>query len=264
MNDENNTTPQAPARSTSSAQSMGVPIAIVIAGLIIAGAVYVNGANTAKQAINVQEGINSANQPQQTPEITVAPVTAEDHIRGNPNAPILIVEYSDYDCPFCKNFHETMNRIMDEYGKNGQVAWVYRQFPLEQLHPNAPKISAAAYCVSELGGNEAFWKFSDSVFGNREINAQTDINKLPEYAAQAGVDRSKFELCLKNGTYTEKVKADVEAAFDTGARGTPYSIVMVGEEQGVINGAQPYETVKQIVGNLLSQINGGGVPPTTP
>ncbi len=261
MNEEHNSTPQAPQSSPSSKQSMGVPIAIVIAGLIIAGAVYMNGAGGAKPAVNVQGGIDGANNPsQETPEITVLPVTADDHIRGNPNAPILIVEYSDYDCPFCKNFHETMNRIMDEYGQSGQVAWVYRQFPLEQLHPNAPKISAASYCVAELGGNDAFWKFSDLIFGSREINAQTDIKKLSEFASQSGVDRSKFELCQNSGKYTDKVKADVDAAFNAGARGTPYSVVMVGAEQGVINGAQPYETVKQIVSNLITQINGGGTP----
>ena len=80
------------------------------------------------------------------------------------------------------------------------------------------------------------------------------MKKLPEYAAQSGADRAKFELCLNSGKYTEKVKADVAAAAKTGARGTPHSIVMVGGEQGAINGAQPYETVKQIVENLIAQV----------
>ncbi len=246
--------PSAPRQSWK--QNAGIPVAIVVAAALIAGAIYLDGGRAPQAAVNVQGGIDNAQNAQVTPEVDVAPVTEKDHIRGNPNAPIMIVEYSDYDCPFCKNFHETMNRIIEKYGATGKIAWVYRQFPLEQLHPNAPRISEAAYCVAEQGGSEAFWKFSDLVFGSREINSPTDMKKLPEYAAQAGVDRSKFELCLNNGKYTDAVKADVEAALKTGARGTPHSIVMVGGQQGAINGAQPYETVEQIVETLLSQLEG--------
>jgi protein-disulfide isomerase len=242
-------------------QNAGIPFAIVIAAVLIAGAIVFDG-NGGKFPVNVQAniqgGIDSAQNEQQTPEMDVAPVTKDDHIRGNPNAPIVIVEYSDYDCPFCKNFHNTMNQIMENFGKNGEVAWVYRHFPLEQLHPNAPKIAAASYCVSEQGGDEAFWEFSDLVFNEREINAQTDMSKLSDYAVQAGAEKGKFELCVNSGKYADKVKADVEAALKTGARGTPYSIVVIGDQKGVLNGAQPYETVEQIVTNLLEQMKGGG------
>jgi protein-disulfide isomerase len=240
-------------------QNAGIPVAIVVAAALIAGAIYLDGSRGPKAPVNVQGGIDGAQNAQVTAEIEVAPVTEKDHIRGNPNAPIMIVEYSDYDCPFCKNFHETMNRIIEEYGASGKVAWVYRHFPLEQLHPNAPRISAAAYCVAEQGGTDAFWKFSDLVFEGREINAATDMKKLPDFAAQSGVDKSKFELCFNSGKYAEQVKADVDAALKTGARGTPHSIVLVGDQQGAINGAQPYETVKQIVENLISQVDGNTV-----
>lgn len=94
----------------------------------------------------------------------VDPVSASDHIRGNPDAEIVIVEYSDFDCPFCARFHSTMNSVMDQYGE--EVAWVYRHFPLESLHPNAPAVAVASECVAELGGNDAFWKFADSYFGS--------------------------------------------------------------------------------------------------
>jgi protein-disulfide isomerase len=259
---EQNQIPESTTRSEAYAaprqswkQNAGIPIAIVAAAALIAGAIYFDGSR-GTQNVNVQGGIDGAQNQQVTPEIEVAPVTADDFIRGNPNAPIMIVEYSDYDCPFCKNFHETMNRIIDEYGQTGKIAWVYRQFPLEQLHPNAPRISAAAYCVAEQGGDTAFWKFSDLVFNSRDINSPTDMKRLPEYASQSGVDRAKFELCLNSGKFDAKVKADVEAAIKTGARGTPYSMVLVGEQQGAINGAQPYETVKQIVENLIAQLDG--------
>ncbi len=248
--------PQTPVTPSTWKQNAGIPAAIVIAALLIAGSIYLDGNRGGNTKVNVKGGIEDAQNTQQTPEMEVAPVTDKDHIRGNPNAPIMIVEYSDYECPFCKNFHETMNRIVAEYGQDGKVAWVYRHFPLVQLHPNAPRISAASYCVAEQAGNDGFWKFSDAIFGNREVNAQTDMKKLADYAVEAGAEKGKFELCLSSGKYTEQVDADVEAALKTGARGTPYSIVMVGGEKGAINGAQPYDTVKSIVENLIAQLDG--------
>ena len=142
---------------------------------------------------------------------------------------------------------------MDEYGADGKVAWVYRQFPLVQLHPNAPKIAEASECVANLGGNDAFWKFADLVFGERTVNEQTNITRLSEFAEKSGVSKSAFESCLSKGTFTQKVTDAGQAAFDAGARGTPYSIMIVGGEQGVINGAQPFATVKQMIDTVLTQ-----------
>lgn len=89
---------------------------------------------------------------------------ATDHLNGSPEAPVTIIEYSDLDCPFCKQFHETMNRVMNEYGPAGQVAHVFRHFPLASLHPNAAKQAEAAECAAELGGNLKFWEFLNRVF----------------------------------------------------------------------------------------------------
>ncbi|MDD3662929.1 MAG: thioredoxin domain-containing protein [Candidatus Pacebacteria bacterium] len=84
----------------------------------------------------------------------------KDHVYGNPNAPITVIEYSDYECPYCKNFHETMKKVVDE--SNGQVNWIYRHFPIKQ---NSFEKSAAAECVAEIKGNDAFWQYSDLLFG---------------------------------------------------------------------------------------------------
>jgi len=89
------------------------------------------------------------------------PVTEADHIRGAVNAPIKIVEYSDFDCAFCARFHQTMKAIVAKY-PGDEVAWVYRHFPLEQLHPNAATVALASECVADLGGDEAFWTFADT------------------------------------------------------------------------------------------------------
>ena len=89
----------------------------------------------------------------------VSPVTEADHIKGSIDAPIKVVEYSDFDCPFCTRFHDSMNEIV---ATNDDVAWVYRHFPLDQLHPNARGIAVASECIAREGGDEAFWKFADA------------------------------------------------------------------------------------------------------
>ena len=110
-----------------------IPGAIVIAGIIIAGAVFASSGGGGGNA----PVANNGNQPPAEVEINIKPVSASDHILGNPNADIVIVEFSDLECPFCKNFHITMQQIMEDFGKDGRVAWVYRHFPLTQLHPKA-------------------------------------------------------------------------------------------------------------------------------
>jgi protein-disulfide isomerase len=236
--------------------SLGIPIAIVLAAALIAGAIYMSNGKSSvpAQGIKIPTAEELAQQPQQ--EIVVAPVTEDDHIRGNPNAPIVIVEYSDFDCPFCKNFHDTMARIMDEYGPTGKVAWVYRQFPLQQLHPNAPKIAVASECVAELGGDNAFWKFADLVFGERGTNEPTNINRIAEFAETSGVSKDEFELCYSSGKYDEKIATAVSDAIKAGAQGTPYSILIAGDQQGPINGAQPYAVVKQMIDTVIAQLGG--------
>ncbi len=230
--------------------SLGIPVAIVIAAALIAGAIVFSGMQ------NTKTGTAPTNPQaaQVTPEADIDPVTKDDHIKGNPNAAIMIVEYSDYDCVFCKKFHDTMDRIMDEYGAGGKVAWVYRHFPIASLHPNAAKLAEASECVAELGGNDAFWTFSDLVFGQRATNAPTDMTKLPDFATQSGVNKDAFNTCLTSNKYKSLIDADIQAAIATGAKGTPHSFLIAGNKQGVINGAQPYETVKQMVDTLIAQM----------
>jgi protein-disulfide isomerase len=252
MSEEQNLNVERKPAPVSSRNSLGIPFAIIFSAILIAGAIVFAGRDSGNQA----QVANNQNAQFQTGEIEIAPITENDHIKGNPNAPILIIEYSDFDCPFCKNFHETMNQVMAEYGKDGKVAWVYRHFPLEQLHQNAPKIAAASECVASLGGNDAFWKFGEAVFSQRGTNEPTNINRLPEFAESAGVDKAKFDACVSAGTYDKAIGEDIAEAMKTGAKGTPYSILMVGDQKGVINGAQPLLTVRQMIQTVLAQIEG--------
>mgnify|MGYP000241720507 CR=1 FL=1 len=244
--------PQTPEQT-----SVALPLAIVVGFAMIAIAIFFT---SGKNAEVVQAPVGNS---QATETSAVRPVSESDYILGNPNAPIVMVEYSDYDCPFCKQFHATMHQILDEHGVTGRLAWVYRQFPLVDLHPNAPQIAEAALCVGDLGGNTAFWTFSDSVFDSREETEFTNVTKLPQFAEAAGVSRSEFTECMASDGQLDVLKADMADGLAAGAQGTPYTVIKVGTQEAVINGAQPYDVVKGIVENLIAQLD-GNFDPNTP
>lgn len=229
-----NTTTQAPAQ-----QNYAIPFAIVIAGLAIAGAIYFGDGK--KAAVATQ------------PAGTVDPVTSADHILGNPNAKVIIVEYSDPECPWCKVFHTTMNRIMSEYGKDGKVAWVYRQFPIAGLHPKAHYEAEATECANKLGGNTKFWEYINKIFEITPSNNKLDAAELPKIASQIGLDTTAFNKCLEGGEMKKVVDAGLVSGTKAGAEGgTPHSVILVDKKAvSNINGAQPYEVVKATIEELL-------------
>ena len=230
--------------------SPAVPVAIICGFAMIAIAIYFTNQNQPAQPAAV------ADSAEEQSEGVPRAVDDTDYILGNPNAPILMVEYSDYDCPFCKQYHNTMQQIMDEFGVTGRVAWVYRQFPLGQLHPNSPRVSEAAFCVGELGGNDAFWNFTDQIFEERQPDEPTNVTKLLQYAQDSGIDGNAYVECMESGRHQQTVEDSIRDGFNAGARGTPYTVLIVGNQQAVISGAQPYETVKGIVENLVQQLDG--------
>jgi len=171
-----------------------------------------------------------------------------DHIRGDPAAPVTLIEYSDFECPFCKRFHPTVKRLVDE--SNGQLKWVYRHFPLDELHPvKARKEAVASECAAELGGNGAFWKFADRFFELTPSNNRTDIDAvLPRIAGEIGLDKARFASCLASARHDRRVEEDVQDAIASGGRGTPWSIIVSKSGKTYpLSGAQPYATVKQLV-----------------
>ena len=223
------------------------PMAIVVAGVLIAGAIYFSSVKpaTTEQA-NQQPQAGSASLE------NVRAISDADHIRGNINADIKIVEYSDTECPFCQRFHTTMKQVMDEYGKDGKVAWVYRHSPIDQLHSKARKEAVAAECANELGGNEKFWEYLDRLYEVTPSNNGLDPKELPKIAEYVGLDVAKFNSCLNSGKYAELIEKDTQNARETGGGGTPWSIIIAKDgKKYSINGAQPYETVKQNIDSLL-------------
>lgn len=232
MESEQATTSKAP-----SGQNYAIPFAIVIAGLAIAGAIYFGDGRKTVAATQ--------------PTGTVDPVTSSDHILGNPNAKVIIVEYSDTECPYCKSFHPTLQRIMNEYGKDGKVAWVYRHFPLP-FHTKAPHEAEATECANKLGGNTKFWEYINKVFDTTPGNNGLDSAELPKIATAVGLDVITFNKCLEGGEMKKIVDADLASGSKAGVSGTPYSIILVNKKVTAnINGAQPYEAVKAQIEELL-------------
>ncbi|MDB5254395.1 MAG: oxidoreductase [Parcubacteria group bacterium] len=224
--------------------ALTIPLAIVVAGLLIAGAIYFGGSKSPNMAVTNPNGTQNAE------NVDVPAVSDKDHILGDKNAAVVLVEYSDFECPFCKVFNTTVHRLMDTYGS--KLAVVYRQFPIAQLHSKAPKEAEASECAAEQGGNTAFFKFADKVFETTNSNDSLDPAQLPIIAGQIGLDVAKFNSCLSSGKYTNKIAADVAAAAKAGAQGTPYSILITKDgKKATVSGAQPFEVVKAQIDGLL-------------
>jgi len=227
-------------------QNLQIPIAIVLAGVIVAGAVaFSSSSKGATTATEHNDGFGNNNSD--TAE-NVRPVDLKrDHVVGNENAKVTIIEYSDFECPFCARFHPTLEKIVEDFG--GEVAWVYRHFPLTSIHSKATGAAVASECVAELGGNDAFWDFSAQAFQNQH-------NLGPEFytsvASSLGVSETDFSECIDSGRYDKRIQEDLENVVESGGRGTPFSIVI--NEKGEVfpfSGALPYENVRSIVEQAL-------------
>lgn len=213
--------------------SFTISIAIIIGGIVVAGAVFFS--------LRKPETLSGTGNP-----ALVRPVASNDHILGNPAAPVVIVEYSDFDCDFCKGFHETLNQIIASEGVKGDVAWVFREFPLIEIHPNAFSHARAAECAAQVAGNDAFWKFTDVLFTNQPI----DTAEYGTFASSAGISGNAFATCFANASSTldARITADRQNALDMGASGTPFSLILVrGKTPVVMNGAYSYDAVKLLI-----------------
>jgi protein-disulfide isomerase len=227
-----------------------VPGAIIIAGLIIAGAIFYN--KTPRTTPGNKPGQEQAANIAASPLDNLKPATNKDHILGNPDAPVTLVLFTDFECPFCKRFHITMKQIMEQYGKTGKLKWVFRHLPLEQLHSKAKNEAIAAECAADLGGNEKFWQYVDRLFEITPGNDGLDPNELPKIAEYVGLNKARFTTCLNSGKFDQLIKEQSENGMQSGALGTPFSVVIgPTAEKSAIPGALPYEQVKQAIDEML-------------
>ncbi|HAZ28915.1 MAG TPA: hypothetical protein DCY48_04040 [Candidatus Magasanikbacteria bacterium] len=177
--------------------------------------------------------------------VAIRPVDVKtDHIRGNKNATISVIEFSDFQCPFCKSFDATMKQVIETYGDD--VRWVYRHFPLDSLHPNARNAALASECASEQG---KFWEFSDMMFADQNNLGESG---LKSFASALGLKTNQFTTCLQSKKYAKDIVDDETEVQQSGGRGTPYSIVIgPNGETSVINGAQSFAAVEAAIQQFL-------------
>lgn len=222
-----------------------IPAAIVAAGVLVAAAViYSRGSLPAAS--------QTAKVPSVEKPVGVKPVTGEDHILGNPDADVKLIEFSDLECPFCKRVHPTLKQVVEQYGKEGKVAWVYRHFPLDSIHPKADKEAEASECAAELGGNDAFWRYVDKVYEVTPSNNGLDPALLPKIAGDLGLDAAKFNECLESGKYAAKVEGHTQEAVAAGGNGTPYTIVVAKNGKTFpIFGAVPFSDFQAAIEEAL-------------
>lgn len=173
-------------------------------------------------------------------------VSDSDHVKGSRDAKVFLIEYSDYQCPFCKSFHPTAQQALEEYGDD--LAWVLRHFPLDTLHPKARPAAEASECVASLGGNDAFWKFSDAAFEG----SPASLDDLSQLATSAGVSASAFESCVDSGKYEDRVEDDYQKGLAAGVTGTPGNFLVNQKgEVWYIPGAVPFESLKATIDEAL-------------
>lgn len=236
---------------------MGLVTGIAVMSIIGFALVVMNGGGLAFNGTGA--GVKATTQPATAP--TAAAPTAPtpsapskvnivlkdtDHIRGDKNAPVVLVEYSDLECPFCKQFHPEMKQLLQEYA--GKVAWVYRDFPLS-FHQNAQKEAEASECVNKLGGNDAFWSFIDKIYERTTSNGTGfALTALGPLAKEVGVSQTKFQSCLDSGEFTAKVQADEQEGTAFGVQGTPTTFV----NGTAVEGAVPYDQLKAAVDQALA------------
>ena len=180
---------------------------------------------------------------------TLPEVSEDDHIRGNRNAKVVLVEYSDFECPFCARFHPTMEQVREEYGND--VAWVYRHYPLS-FHPQAQPSAEVSECLAQEYGEDAFWAYADRIF---EINTQKGALTSADVfdtVSELGYDQGRIEECVSNGETTEIVNAQFSEGSAAGVSGTPGTIIITADgPQELIPGALPFDQVKLLIDKYL-------------
>jgi len=180
----------------------------------------------------------------------------DDPVKGNPDATVTIVEFSDFQCPFCKRFHETtLPLILENYVDTGKVKLVYRDYPIESLHPNGAILTAlASECADEQG---MFWQYHDKLFQTQKnwerLAAEDVADEIKKYAVELGLDTNQFNDCFDSGKYMDEVKNDLQDGASYGITGTP-GFFIGNEESGYlkVSGAQPYSSFQRILDQMLA------------
>lgn len=223
--------------------TLSTPAAVLLAGVIIAGAIV--------YAFGFAPNIKNTTDTAKTPEVKSVPaVTDQDHKLGASNPKLTLVEYSDLECPFCGQFHPAIKQVAEEL--SGEVAWVYRHFPLTQIHQNALPAALAAECVAQMKGNDGFWTYINGVFAQQKLIGKPLIESL---AAAQGITAADLEACMAKDETLAVVQKQFNDAVAAGGQGTPFTIILdsKGKQIATLPGSMAYAQLKAQVDALLAK-----------
>jgi protein-disulfide isomerase len=226
--------------------TLTTPAAIIVAALILGSSHVVYGlvaTGSGKPAANIFAG---------------KPIDASDYVEGDSKSDVLVVEYSDPECPYCISVYPTMKQLRNDY--KDTVGFVYRHFPLTQIHPHAYDESKAIICAATLGGSKAYFEYIDALYGYKSAQQTTQLpsSGKEDMAANLGLDRAAFSECLTNQNTSTAVDASINDGVQAGVQGTPTSFVLVKTRKGyeivaTVDGARPYEYFKAAIDEALSR-----------
>jgi len=216
--------------------------AVIQIVLLIYIASQIGGVSTLTGGTVVVDDQPTVNNPPPSAPVDMESLIDDDAIKGDPNAPVTIVEFSDFECPFCGRFYsQTLSEIDEKYIKTGKVKFVYRDFPLS-FHPQAQKSAEAAECAGE---QDKFYEMHDLLFEN---GVQGGVSAFKGFASEIGLDTAEFNECLDSGEMESEVKKDFLDGQKAGIQGTPGFII----NGKLVSGAQPFSVFEQIIEAELS------------
>ena len=223
-------------------QKLNIPQASVLAGIIIAIAIFFKLPTKGITDNKINQN-NNSDTYKYAWQVKPTETSQNDHRLGSPTAQIVITEYSDTECPFCKNFHQTMHQVIDNY--KGEASWVYKHLPITGLHKYAYNEAIATECAEEQGGNIIFWTYLDAIFESTTSNDGLPPAMLPMIAESIGLNKELFSKCLLDPNIAAQVNADIaEVKTLTEKMGTPFAVIRKdGVIVDTINGALSYAKV---------------------
>ena len=205
----------------------------------------------AKLELKILQNQLPTNQPKQPVRISAD----DDPVRGDREAPITIIEFSDFQCPFCARFHvQTLPLLLENYIDSGKAKLVYRDFPIQNIHPNAMPAAVAAECANEQG---KYWIYHDKLFENQSQWAKLEtvdaVAMFSQYAIEMDLSQEQFDSCLTSGKYIEEIRKDLNDGREYGITGTP-GFFVGNEDLGFVElkGAQPFESFKKVIESQLN------------
>lgn len=213
---------------------------IVILSMLMSGKslAWAGGTNTNNNAPTAPSAPTNPNQPTPPVGAPVKPVDEKtDHIRGNKNAKVTLIEYSDFECPFCLRHLDTINQILAQYPND--VRLIYRHYPLTSIHPEAQKAAEASECAGAQG---KFWEMHDKIFAANAAGTM-NVQKWKDAAKELSLDTNKFNKCLDGGEMAARVNQDTAEGSSAGVSGTPATFV----NGQLVEGAVPFANFQTIL-----------------